>query len=99
LARRDRPRPADPIITNRAGTRLTPNGLQRYLSRLYARAGLIGCSSHCGRRTFRTNAARIANQHACSLRDVQALAGHRFLSSTAPHLQPSPTLGALVRAL
>jgi hypothetical protein len=46
----------------------------------YADLGLIDCSSHSGRRTFITNAAKKITTVGGSLRDVQALAGHSFLA-------------------
>jgi integrase len=41
--------------------------------------GLSGCSSHSGRRTFVTNAARLVFKVSGSLRNVQQLAGHRSI--------------------
>jgi integrase/recombinase XerD len=53
----------------------------------YLRLGFIGCSSHSGRRTFITNAARRISMVGGSLRDVQALAGHSSLSTTQRYIE------------
>lgn len=66
---------------------------------LYKQLGLVGASSHSGRRTFLTRLARVANQHNQSLRDVQMLAGHRRLSSTEAYIEPSVDTYDLVASL
>lgn len=53
----------------------------------YGRLGFHGCSSHSGRRTFITNAARRISMVGGSLRDVQALAGHSSLSTTQRYIE------------
>lgn len=52
----------------------------------YAKAELMGCSSHSGRRTFITNAARRISTVGGSLRDVQCLAGHSSLQTTQRYI-------------
>jgi len=49
--------------------------------------GLIGCSSHSGRRTFITNAAKKISSVGGSLRDVQMLAGHSSLAVTQRYIE------------
>ena len=54
----------------------------------YDDMGLMGSSSHSGRRTFITNAARnISSVGRRSLRDVQALAGHSSLAVTQRYIE------------
>jgi integrase/recombinase XerD len=47
---------------------------------LYADLGFCVCSSHSGRRTFITTAARKISMVGGSLRDIKMLAGHSNLS-------------------
>lgn len=53
----------------------------------YVDMGLMGCSSHSGRRTFITNAARQITTVGGSLRDVQMLAGHSSLAVTQRYIE------------
>ena len=47
----------------------------------------MGCSSHSGRRSFITQAARIASFVGGSLRDVQVLAGHASLTTISRYIE------------
>jgi two-component sensor histidine kinase len=54
--------------------------------RLTFPASVERCSSHSGRRTFITAAARNAHKTGCSLRDVQLLAGHKSIEITQGYI-------------
>jgi integrase/recombinase XerD len=53
----------------------------------YDALGFDGCSSHSGRRTFITNAARNIGRFGGSLRDVQMLARHSSLGMTQVYIE------------
>ena len=74
------------IRTERAG-KTSPQAIVNLFSKWYAIVGLEGCSSHSGRRTFITNAARKISTVGGSLRDVQLLAGHTNLRTTQGYIE------------
>ena len=55
--------------------------------RWYRDLGLVGCSSHSGRRTFITITARKISTVGGSLLDVQSLAGHASLQTTQRYIE------------
>ena len=57
-----------------------------WFAALYLELGMEGCSSHSGRRTFITSAARNIHRTGCSLRDVQLLAGHASIETTERYI-------------
>jgi integrase/recombinase XerD len=76
-----------------------PNTLVQWFKRFYARVGFVGVSSHSGRRTFITNTARNANLVGASIKDVQILAGHKRLETTAGYIEPSDTQKVLAETV
>jgi integrase len=75
-----------PIIRSERGTAMTPMSIVVWFSRAYGALGFDGCSSHSGRRTFITRAARMVHKAGGSLRDVQLLAGHRSIQTTQRYI-------------
>jgi integrase/recombinase XerC len=78
------------------GRKLSGNSLQRYIGRLFQAVGYSGCSSHSGRRTFITKTLRAAPLAGCSIRDVQKMVGHRYMSSTELYLEASEAQAKLI---
>ena len=74
------------ISTERAG-KTSAQAIVNMFSAWYVETGLLGCSSHSGRRTFITNAARQITTVGGSLRDVQMLAGHSSLAVTQRYIE------------
>jgi integrase len=76
----------DHIVMSERGGKMTANSVINWFACLYRALGLHGCSSHSGRRTFITNAARNVHRAGGSIRDVQQLAGHRSIAMTQRYI-------------
>jgi len=76
-----------PVIrSERGGGAMRPISVVMWFATAYQALGLDGCSSHSGRRTFITRAARVVHKAGGSLRDVQLLAGHRSIQTTQRYI-------------
>jgi integrase len=75
-----------PVIRSERGGPMTPISIVCWFAKAYRAIGLEGCSSHSGRRTFITRAARLVHKAGGSLRDVQLLAGHRSIQTTQAYI-------------
>ena len=74
------------ITTERKGS-TSAQAIVNMFAQWYSDVGLIGCSSHSGRRTFITNTARKISSVGGGLRDVQALAFHSSLAVTQRYIE------------
>lgn len=74
------------IITSERGERTSAATIVNKFAAWYRALGFNGASSHSGRRTFITNAARRISTVGGSLRDVQMLAGHSALGTTQRYI-------------
>ncbi len=79
--------------------RLTAHAVVIRFATLYRSLGFEGASSHSGRRTFITKAARKITEAGGSMRDVQQLAGHTSLSTTQIYVEGSTEAKRKVVAL
>lgn len=82
--------PGDYVIRTERAPSTTPQAIVNMFQRWYRHLGFVGCSSHSGRRTFITNAARKISTVGGSLRDVQPLAGHTNLRTTQRYIDANP---------
>jgi integrase len=74
------------VVVSERGRAMTPLSIVVWFARAYRIIGLKGCSSHSGRRTFITRAARLVHKAGGSLRDVQLLTGHRSIQTTQRYI-------------
>jgi integrase/recombinase XerD len=78
------------VISTERGLSTSPQAIVNMFQRWYRHLGFVGCSSHSGRRTFITNAARKISTVGGSLKDVQELAGHANLRTTQRYIETNP---------
>jgi integrase/recombinase XerD len=76
-----------PVCRSERGGALSAKAVVNWFTLNFRELGLDGCSSHSGRRTMITMAARSLAKVGGSLRDVQELAGHRNLATTETYIQ------------
>jgi integrase len=74
------------VVRSERGDAMSPVSIVNWFALAYRAVGLAGCSSHSGRRTFITRAARLVHKAGGSLRDVQLLAGHRSIQTTQRYI-------------
>ena len=77
---------AKPLFRTQKQEGFSANSLTQYFFYLYRNVGLVGCSSHTGRRSFLTG---LANK-GTAIHILKSLAGHRNISTTAAYLYSSP---------
>ncbi|MGL3104905.1 tyrosine-type recombinase/integrase [Bradyrhizobium sp. BR 1432] len=79
-------KPSRPVVLSERGSKMKARSIVIWFSRAYRALNLDGCSSHSGRRTFITRAARLVHKAGGSLRDVQFLAGHGSIQITQGYI-------------
>jgi len=78
------------VISTERGLFTSPQAIVNMFQRWYRHLGFVGCSSHSGRRTFITKAARKISTVGGSLKDIQELAGHANLRTTQRYIDANP---------
>ena len=89
----DRGGPDDFVVVFSKGATDTvtrSNSVQYLFREWFTKLGFNGASSHSGRRTFITRAARKVSEVGGSIRDVQALAGHSSIQTTQRYIDSDP---------
>jgi len=75
------------VIRSERGHNMSAQTIVNLFSYWYSQLGFEGCSSHSGRRTFITNAARKISAVGGSIKDVQMLARHSSLTMTQRYIE------------
>ena len=75
------------VLRSERNDHLKTQSVVNWFKATYQALGLVGCSSHSGRRTFITTSARVLAKTGGSLRDIQELAGHRALTTTERYIE------------
>lgn len=82
-----------PLIGSQKGGAFSANSLCQLLRRIYSEAGIVGASSHSGRRWFITQLAHSG----VSPKVIMTLAGHRSLATTQRYIDVNDAM--LARAV
>ncbi len=78
---------SDHIITTERDNKTSPQVIVNFFYNLYKEIGFEGCSSHSGRRTFITTAAKNISLAGGTLNDIRMLAGHSTLATTQRYIE------------
>ena len=79
----------DAVIKSERSNFVAPQMIVNLFRGWYSVLGLVGCSSHSGRRTFLTTTARTISLVGGSIKDIQQLAGHSSLQTTERYIDLS----------
>ena len=77
---------SDHVIRTERDSKTSPQVIVNFFSGLYKGIGFEGASSHSGRRTFITNAAKKISLAGGTLNDIKLLAGHSSLATTQRYI-------------
>src|SRR6267154_4854393 len=85
--RGEKVRPHLPVVYSERADGYSANAVAVWFLTRFREIGLEGASSHSGRRSFITSAAKKITEAGGSLRDIQELAGHSSLATTQRYIQ------------
>ena len=74
------------VCTERSKT-TSSQAIVNMFQRWYRGLGIVGCSSHSGRRTFITETSKRISTVGGSLRDIQMMVGHSSLQTTQRYIE------------
>jgi integrase/recombinase XerD len=77
---------SQPLFLSQKRAGFTNKGMQKLFERIYKECGLVGCSSHSGRRTFATNLI----EQGVDIKAVSTLMGHATVAMTAQYVENNP---------
>ena len=80
-------RPQHPVVYSERADGYSANAIAVWFLTRFREIGIESASSHSGRRTFITAAAKKITEAGGSLRDIQELAGHSSLATTQRYIQ------------
>ena len=75
------------VVRTERSTSTSPQSIVNMFGGWYKELGLVGCSSHSGRRTFITETSKQISWVGGSRRDVQMLVGHSSLQTTQRYIE------------
>ena len=75
------------VIKTERDNKMSAQAIVNFFHNLYKSLNMDGCSSHSGRRTFITNAAKMIGNVGGTINDVRQLAGHSSLSTTQRYIE------------
>ena len=78
---------ASALIRTERSKSTSSQAIVNMFQRWYDRLGLVGCSSHSGRRTFITETSKKISTVGGSLRDIQMMVGHSSLQTTQRYIE------------
>ena len=75
------------VVRTERSISTSPQSIVNMFQRWYRNLGLVGCSSHSGRRTFVTETSKRISLVGGSLKDIQMMVGHKSLQTTQRYIE------------